>query len=98
MASTDPTRHDHQTGRELEPYRPPAEQKPTTVLILDSLGRMHPPVALTLIGAGVAIAGGLVVSVVALAAAVMTFALALVGTVALGAVALAVVTLALRRS
>jgi hypothetical protein len=92
MASTDPTRH------ELELYRPPADHKPTAVLLLDSLGRMHPPVAITLIGASLAITGGLVVAVVALVAAVMTFALALVGTVALGAVALAVVTLCLRRS
>jgi hypothetical protein len=98
MDRTDSTRLDHQTGLELELYHPPAEHKPAPVLILDSLGRMRPAVACTLILTSAGIVGGLAVSVVALAAAVMTFALALVGTVAIATVGLAVVTLSLRRS
>jgi hypothetical protein len=93
MAAAHPNR-----TRELELYRvPEAPAKPTPVLVLDSLGRMHPATAIALIGTAGGMLAGAVVAVVSLAAAVMVAAVAIVGIVAIGAGAAAAVVLVLKR-
>lgn len=86
------------TSRALELYRmPEAPAKPTPVLVLDSLGRMHPSTAIALVATTGGMVAGAVVAVVSLAAAVMVAAVAIVGIVAIGAGAAAAVVLVLKR-
>ncbi len=74
-------RYVHQT----EPTRVPA-----SVLALETLGRMHPATAITLVLTIAGMTAGTVVAILALVAAVLATVAAIVGTVAIAAVALAV--------
>ncbi len=70
---------------EAEPVRVPA-----SVLALETLGRMHPATAITLVLTVAGMAAGTVVAIVALVATVLATVAAIVGTVAISAVGLAV--------
>jgi hypothetical protein len=72
--------------------QPPA---PTAALMLDSLGRMHPATAITLILTTAGLTVGAVVAIVALVVGLVAAVAAIAGMVATAAVALAVATLAL---
>jgi hypothetical protein len=72
-----------------------APRRPTPVLVLDSLGRMHPATAVAIITATTGLVVGGIVAVVALVAAVAAAAAAVAGMVAIAAVSLAVTALAL---
>jgi hypothetical protein len=74
-----------------------APRASTPVLVLDSLGRMHPATAVTLVLATTGLVIGGVVAIVALVAAVLATAAAIAGMVAVSAVGLAVAALALSR-
>jgi hypothetical protein len=71
----------HQT----EPARVPA-----SVLALETLGRMHPATAITVVLTVAGMTAGTVVAIVALVATVLATVAAIVGTVAISAVALAI--------
>jgi hypothetical protein len=64
---------------------PPA---PTAALVLDSLGRMRPAVAITVVLTTAGMAAGTVVAIVALVGVVLATVAAVAGMVALGAVGL----------
>ncbi len=72
-----------------------APRTPTPVLVLDSLGRMHPATAVAIITATTGLVVGGIVGVVALVAAVAAAAAAAAGMVAIAAVSLAVIALSL---
>jgi hypothetical protein len=82
------------------PSRPPLEihylhqaepaHRPASVLALETLGRMHPATAITLVLTIAGMAAGTVVAIVALVATVLATVAAIVGTVALGAIGLAI--------
>jgi hypothetical protein len=69
--------------------------RPAPVLALDSLGRMHPATAVTIVLATTGLVVGGVVAIVALVAAVVAAAAAVAGMVAVALVSLAVIVLAL---
>jgi hypothetical protein len=85
--------------------RPPVEirylhqtepaHRPTSVLALETLGRMHPATAITLVLAIAGMAAGTVVAIVALVATVLATVAAIVGTVAIAGLGLAVATIVL---
>jgi hypothetical protein len=70
---------------EAEPARVPA-----SVLALETLGRMHPATAITLLLTIAGMTAGTVVAIVALVATVLATVAAIVGTVAIAAVGLAI--------
>jgi hypothetical protein len=67
---------------------------PAPVLALETLGRMHPATAITLVLTAAGMAAGTVVAIVALVATVATVA-AIVGTVAIAGLGLAVAAIVL---
>jgi hypothetical protein len=71
--------------RQVEP-----DHRPASVLALETLGRMHPATAITLVLTIAGMAAGTVVAIVALVATVLATVAAIVGTVAVGAVGLAI--------
>ena len=76
--------------RESEPARVPA-----SVLALETLGRMHPATAITLVLTIAGMTAGTVVAIVALVATLLATVAAIVGTVAIAALGLAVAAIAL---
>lgn len=86
----------HQQRRPVEIVRqvdqPPA---PTAALVLDSLGRMHPATAITIVLTTAGMAVGGVVAIVALVVGLLATVAAIIGTVAVVALGLAVAALAL---
>src|SRR6266545_2471774 len=74
---------------ESEPTRVPA-----SVLALETLGRMHPATAITLVLTVAGMAAGTVVAIVALVATLLATVAAIVGTVAIAGLATAVGTVA----
>ncbi len=70
---------------QAEPVRVPA-----SVLALETLGRMHPATAITLVLTIAGMAAGTVVAIVALVATVLATVAAIVGTVAIAGLGLAV--------
>jgi hypothetical protein len=68
---------------------------PTVVLVLDSLGRMHPATAITIVLTTAGMAAGAVVAIVALVVGLVTAVAAIVGTVALGALGLGIAAIVL---
>ena len=75
---------------ESEPTRVPA-----SVLALETLGRMHPATAITLVLTIAGMTAGTVVAIVALVATVLATVAAIVGTVAISAVGLAIAAIVL---
>jgi hypothetical protein len=71
------------------------EHRPASVLALETLGRMHPATAITLVLTIAGMTAGTVVTIVALVATVLATVAAIVGTVALAAVGLAVAAMVL---
>jgi hypothetical protein len=61
---------------------------PTAALVLDSLGRMRPAVAITIVLTTAGMAAGTVVAIVALVGVVLATVAAVAGMVALGALGL----------
>jgi hypothetical protein len=85
--------HDRPSSPPVEVYYVhPAEpdRRPASVLALETLGRMRPATAITLVLTVAGMTAGTVVAIVALVAAVLATVAAIVGTAALGAVGLAV--------
>jgi hypothetical protein len=76
--------------RESEPARVPA-----SVLALETLGRMHPATAITLVLTIAGMAAGTVVAIVALVATVLATVAAIVGTVAIAGLGMAVAAIVL---
>ena len=76
--------------REAEPPRVPA-----SVLALETLGRMHPATAITLVLTVAGMAAGTVVAIVALVATLLATVAAIVGTVAIAALGLAIAAIVL---
>ncbi len=68
---------------------------PASVLALETLGRMHPATAITLLLAVAGMAAGTVVAIVALVATVLATVAAIVGTVAIGGLGVAVAAIVL---
>jgi len=81
MLDHPPPRRPVEIVRQVE--RPPA---PTAGLVLDSLGRMRPAVAITIVLTTAGMAAGTVVAIVALVGVVLATVAAVAGMVALGAV------------
>jgi hypothetical protein len=77
---------------ESEPARVPAP-----VLALETLGRMHPATAITLVLTIAGMAAGTVVAIVALVATVLATVAAIVGMVAIAGLGLAVAAIMLGR-
>jgi hypothetical protein len=75
---------------ESEPTRVPAP-----VLALETLGRMHPATAITLVLTVAGMAAGTVVAIVALVATVLATVAAIVGTVAIAGLGMAVAAIML---
>jgi hypothetical protein len=75
---------------EAEPARAPA-----SVLALETLGRMHPATAITLVLTIAGMAAGAVVAIVALVATVLATVAAIVGTVAIAGLGVAVAAIVL---
>jgi len=75
---------------ETEPARVPA-----SVLALETLGRMHPATAITLVLTVAGMAAGTVVAIVALVATVLATVAAIVGMVAIAGLGLAVAAIML---
>jgi hypothetical protein len=73
-----------------EPARVPAP-----VLALETLGRMHPATAITVVLTVAGMAAGTVVAIVALVATLLATVAAIVGAVAIAGLGLAVATIAL---
>ena len=69
--------------------------RPASVLALETLGRMHPATAITLVLTVAGMTAGTVVAIVALAATVLATVAAIVGTVAIAGLGLAIATIAL---
>jgi hypothetical protein len=89
--------HDHPpTRRPVEivriAERPPA---PTAALVLDSLGRLRPAVAITIVLTTAGLTVGAVVAVVALVVGLVAAVAAIAGMVATATVGLAIVALVL---
>ncbi len=76
--------------REAEPARVPA-----SVLALETLGRMHPATAITLVLTIAGMTAGTVVAIVALVATVLATVAAIVGTVAIAALGMAIAAIVL---
>jgi hypothetical protein len=68
---------------------------PVSVLALETLGRMHPATAITLVLTIAAMAAGTVVAIVALVATLLATVAAIVGTVAIAGLGLAVAAIVL---
>jgi hypothetical protein len=68
---------------------------PAPVLALETLGRMHPATAITLLLTIAGMTAGAVVAIVALVATVLATVAAIVGTVAIAALGLAVAAIVL---
>ncbi len=87
------------------PQRPPVEIRyvheaepthvPASVLALETLGRMHPATAITVVLTIAGMAAGTVVAIVALVATVLATVAAIVGTVAIAGLGLAIAAIAL---
>jgi hypothetical protein len=87
------------------PARPPVQihylhqtepaRRPASVLALETLGRMHPATAITLVLTLAGMAAGTVVAIVALVATLLATVAAIVGTVAIAALGLAVAAIVL---
>ncbi len=75
---------------ESQPARVPA-----SVLALETLGRMHPATAITLVLTVAGMAAGTVVAIVALVATLLATVAAIVGTVAIAGLGLTVAAIAL---
>jgi hypothetical protein len=75
---------------QAEPVRVPA-----SVLVLETLGRMHPATAITLVLTIAGMTAGTVVAIVALVATLLATVAAIVGTVAIAALGLAIVAIVL---
>ena len=75
---------------QAEPARLPA-----SVLALETLGRMHPATAITLVLTIAGMTAGTVVAIVALVATVLATVAAIVGTVAIATLGLAVAAIVL---
>jgi hypothetical protein len=75
---------------QAEPARLPA-----SVLALETLGRMHPATAITLVLTAAGMAAGTVVAIVALVATVLATVAAIVGTVAIAGLGLAIAAIML---
>jgi hypothetical protein len=71
---------------------PPA---PTAALVLDSLGRMHPATAITIVLTTAGMAAGMVVAIVALVGAVLATVAAVAGMVAVAGIGAAVAAVVL---
>ena len=69
--------------------------RPASVLALETLGRMHPATAITLVLTIAGMTAGTVVAIVALVATVLATVAAIVGTVAIAALGLAIVAIVL---
>jgi Protein of unknown function (DUF2637) len=69
--------------------------RPASVLALETLGRMHPATAITLVLTVAGMAAGTVVAIVALVATVLATVAAIVGTVAIAGLGLAVAAIVL---
>jgi hypothetical protein len=76
-----------------EPHQP--SQVPASVLALETLGRMHPATAITLVLTIAGMTAGTVVAIVALVATVLAAVAAIVGTVAIAALGLAIAAIVL---
>jgi hypothetical protein len=76
--------------QEPEPARVPA-----SVLALETLGRMHPATAITVVLTIAGMAAGTVVAIVALVATVLATVAAIVGTVAIAGLGLAIAAIVL---
>jgi hypothetical protein len=72
-----------------------ADYRPASVLALETLGRMHPATAITLVLTAAGMTAGGVVAIVALVATVLATVAAIVGTVAIAALGVAVAALVL---
>src|SRR6266567_4093747 len=80
---------DHPPRRPVEIVRQvDTPAAPTAALVLDSLGRMRPAVAITIVLTTAGMAAGTVVAIVALVGVVLATVAAVAGMVALGAVGL----------
>jgi hypothetical protein len=87
------------------PSRPPVEihyvheaepaRVPASVLALETLGRMHPATAITLVLTVAGMAAGTVVAIVALVATVLATVAAIVGMVAIAGLGLAIAAIVL---
>jgi len=88
------------------PSRPPVEihylhqatepaHRPASVLALETLGRMHPATAITLVLTIAGMTAGTVVAIVALVATLLATVAAIVGTVAIAGLGLAIAAIAL---
>jgi hypothetical protein len=80
--------HDHPPARRpIEIVRQvDAPAPPTAALVLDSLGRMHPATAITIILTVAGMAAGAVVAIVALVATVLATVAAIAGMVAIAGI------------
>jgi hypothetical protein len=68
---------------------------PTAALVLDSLGRMHPATAITIVLTVAGMTAGAVVAIVALVATVLATVAAIAGMVALSAIGVTVAAILL---
>jgi hypothetical protein len=71
------------------------DHRPASVLALETLGRMHPATAITIVLAIAGMTAGAVVAIVTLVATVLATVAAIVGTVAIAALGLAIAAIVL---
>jgi hypothetical protein len=90
MHDQPPARRPVEVVRQVD--QPPV---PTAALVLDSLGRMHPAVAITVVLTTAGLAVGGVVAVVALVVGLLATVAAIVGTVAIAGLGLGVAAIVL---
>jgi hypothetical protein len=76
-------------------HQPEPARLPASVLALETLGRMHPATAITLVLTIAGMTAGTVVAIVALVATVLATVAAIVGTVAITALGLAIAAIVL---
>jgi hypothetical protein len=90
MLDHPPTRRPVEVVRQVD--QPPA---PTAALVLDSLGRMHPATAITIVLTVAGMTAGTVVAIVALVGAVLATVAAVAGMVAVAGIGAAVAAVVL---
>lgn len=90
--------HERRSGRPVEIrylHQADPARVPASVLALETLGRMHPATAITLVLTVAGMAAGTVVAIVALVATLLATVAAIVGMVAIAALGLAVAAIML---
>ncbi len=76
-------------------HEPEPARLPASVLALETLGRMHPATAITMVLTIAGMTAGTVVAIVALVATVLATVAAIVGTVAIAGLGLAIAAIVL---